>query len=191
MNDTLPNDRNLAQVADLADLLTRQEDEVAQATQVLADRLAAYKITAEKLLPEAMLATGLIEFTLSNGKQVRVDSRFTGSKLSDPQALAWLEDRGAGDLIKSTVKVELPAAMVHVARELIALLRDHPAANQFTSLTLDTAVHQSTIAAFVRELYEAGDLPDLDLLGVHQVVTARVGERRFRNLALTGFVKKE
>lgn len=189
--DDTPRDSDLAQVANLSDQLVQEEEAVAEATAVLAEKLAAYRLTAEKLLPEAMLATGLSEFTLTNGKKVHVDSRFVGSRLTDHEALTWLEENGAGHLIKATVKVELPAASVSVARELMDLLRSHHASNQFTSLTLDTAVHQSTIAAFAKELYEAGEMPDLEKLGVHRRVIARVGARRFRDLALTGLIRRD
>jgi hypothetical protein len=191
MTDT-PDDDQLARVAVLAPQLRRQEDEVARATELLQSALTAYRYTAETLLPEAMREVGLADFTLTNGSKVTIDRRFVGSKVTDPQALAWIEEQGASDLIKTAIHVDLPVAMVEEAREIMAMLEGHRSANQFSHLTLGTYVHQSTIAAFVKELYEAGvaDLP-LETLGVRQRVIARVGERQFKNKTLTSFLRKD
>jgi hypothetical protein len=134
---------------------------------------------------------GLSEFALANGSRVKIDTKFRGSKVTDPDALTWLRDNGASDLIKATITVELPVAMLQVADELFQLLQNHRASNQFTKLNLNTSVHQSTIAAFVKEQLEAGYLPPMEQLGVSQRVIARVGERRFRDQPLTGFIRKD
>ncbi len=191
MSDDAPRDQDLTQVADLANLLLLQEDQVAEATTLLQTNLEQYRYTAETLLPEAMDRVGLSEFTLSSGKKVKIDSRFRGTKVTDHEALTWLEENGGGNLIKATVKLELPASMLPIAREILHLLQAHRASNQFTSLSLDTSVHQSTIAAFVKEQFEAGYMPPMEQLGVSQKIVARVGDRRFRDQQLTGFIRKD
>lgn len=185
---TIPVDDELSRVASLAATLQHAENEVARATARLQDALNRYRYTAETLLPEAMRAVGLAEFTLANGAKVTIDRRFVGSKLTDPQALAWLEAQGAGDLIKTAIHVDLPVGMADEAREIMAMLESHRSANRFSHLTMSTYVHQSTIAAFAKELYEAGEDPPLETLGVRQRVTAQVGDRRPRSRTLTGFV---
>lgn len=185
-----PSDTEMRTVADLANLLRVRRAVVYQKTAELKQALADMRIIEEKELPEAMRAIGMSEFKLVDGEPVSIVEKLIGSQLTDDEGLAYVESHDGGSLIKTAVMVELDRGDLEAAREIIQELRQHRYANRFKSLSLSRYVHQSTIAAWVRELIADGvDVP-LEKLGVYRRTTALVGERYPKVVELKGLAAR-
>jgi hypothetical protein len=184
----LPDDRSRASCTALAERLRQQEARVADLTEDLRVALATLKDLAERELPEAMGAIGQSEFRLTDGTRVSLNHKLIGTKVTDPKALAWVEDHDGAPLINANVVVKLTAKDLDLARELQTFLRNHPRANSF-QVSLDLSVHQSSIGPFAREQNATAD--ELELLGVTRRTTAKVGAHSlYKPLELKGLERK-
>jgi hypothetical protein len=190
MNDIepapLPTDSELSRISTLAERYRREERAVIRLTAELQRALKALDDTASIDLPEAMRAAGVGSFELTDGTKVSVRNTYSAGKLSDPIGLDWVEKNGGASLIKTTVTLEMDRGDLDKAREVYEGLRQHPYANRFKVLTLEEHVHQSSIAAWAREMVEAGADPPLEKLRVRQVTFAMVGDKRPKKVELKG-----
>lgn len=185
-----PSDAEVASIATLAERYLAQQEEVIRATAVLRAALVAMRQTAEVDLPDAMRASGATRLDTLGHQPVKLETKISARMLTDPAGLAWVEGRGDGSLIKTVLSVSLDRGDLEVARELMAILKAHRAANRYKELKLETSVHQSTIAAYARELIEAGEDPPLDLLGCARRSYAVVGSHRPKSVELKGLVER-
>jgi len=186
----VPTDAELARVRRLAELQRSQTREVVRITRELVTALNLLRQTREVDLPEAMRDVGLSEVKLLDGTPVKVEDKLTGTKLTSPVGLGYVEENGGARLIKTAIVVELDRGDLAAAREVYQDLRSHKKANLFKRLELEEHVHQSTIAAFVRELIAKGKDVPLERLGVHRRVTAIVGARP-KSVELAGLTEEE
>jgi hypothetical protein len=187
VDEEKPRDEDLARCAALAEDLLAAEAEVDRATRALRDALNYYRGIAERDLPEAMAAVRHDDFTLTGHGKVRIDRRYVAGKLTDRDGLAWVAANGGEELIRSTIRVELPVAERAVAYELLAQLRRHPASNRFVKLVIEEGIHSSTIASFAKEAVRRGLNPPLERLGVARRVVARFVNRKLTPVELKGF----
>lgn len=185
-----PSDAEVASIATLAERYLAEQQAVIRATSALRVALAAMRQTAEVDLPDAMRAAGATRLDTLDHQPVKLETKVDGRKLVDPAGLAWVEERGDGSLIKTVLSVSLDRGDLEIARELMDLLKAHRAANRYKELKLETSVHQSTIAAYARELIEAGEDPPLDLLGCARRSYAVVGTSRPKSVELKGLVER-
>ena len=184
-----PTDSELARISMLAQRQREEEEEVIRCTAQLQEAQRRLRRTSDVDLPEAMRAVGVGSFTLTSGEPVKLITQYDGKKITDPEALDWIEEHGGASLIKTEVFVSMDRGQVEAARELVEVLRRHPLANQFKELRLETYVHNATAGAFARELAEGGTiLPDI--LGVNHRTYAQVGERRPKSVDLRGLSRR-
>ena len=76
------------------------------------------------------------------------------------QALDWLDNNQAGDLIKTEIFVFVPREKRELAKQAVTALHDlklHPEVKE--------NVHSATLSAWLREEVDKGHIPPLDLLG--------------------------
>lgn len=187
--DEEPTDADRSRVTHLALLQRKQEREVMRRTAALQEALNSLRQTREVDLPEAMRATGQSKFALLDGTPVKLEEKLTGTKLTNPVGLGYVEEQGGASLIKTAIFVEMDRGDVGEARDLLRELRGHRMANKFKRLELEEHVHQSTIASFCRELLAKGKDVPLERLGVNRRVTTIVGDRP-KSVELTGLVHK-
>ncbi len=185
-----PDNATLASASELARQQIAAEDAVARCEEELANAKRALATLRDELLPAAMSTIDREGFTLTGGYAVSVKEIFVCGQLDDAPgkpgdsdekrplderlaALRWLDDEGHGDLARRTVTVTLGTKSEEVAAELVALIRAHRLGNQ---LRIDQRrlVPWNTLAGFAKERTEAGDEPDLAMLGVTRLRRARI-----------------
>lgn len=182
-----PTDAERASVAAIATRQLELKAAVVAATRVLQEAIGRYWYTARVELPEAMRAIGMSDFRLLDGTRVRIDDQYVGTKLTDPEGLAYVDANGGSSAIKTLLTIEMDRGDVESARELVRELRQHRFANRFKTLVLEEYVHQSTSGPLAREFTERGLKPPLDKLGVTHLVHAVVGDKRPPTVELRGF----
>lgn len=149
-----PSDADLRSVRDLAAEMIEAERVVAAAEAALATAQAALQTLKETKLPDAMLACGMLAFTLATGQQVRLETIYVGSirDADRPAAYAWLRENGHADLLKRTLAVEFGMGednAAHVVRDKLAdAMRDVGCSPDVEDVT---TVHASTLKKFVRD----------------------------------------
>lgn len=182
-----PTDADLGSIADLARAQVAVEAEIAALEARLKEARARLTALSCEALPRAMAAVGLSDLRLASGQRVEVRERYQCGQLDDApdvddkrrplservEALSWLDEQGHGDIARRVITVSLGAKSEEIANDLLAMVRAHPAANQFL---VDTrrAVPWNTLAKFAREQLEGGYDPPLDLLGVSVQTQAKI-----------------
>lgn len=121
------------------------------------------KTLSESTIPEAMMAIGMEEFTLSTGEKVSVKKFYSASISQDnlDPALGWLRTNGHGDIIKNEVNVQFGKGDDDTAALTMKLLREkglYPEQKTF--------VHPQTLKSFVKENMESGTSFPQELFGV-------------------------
>lgn len=187
-----PSEGKTDRVVALAERLRTEERAVITATKALQNALNAYNRTAEVELPDAMRDAGVSEWPLRllDGKPVKLESKLRCGKLTSDEGLDYVEANGGEAVVKTYIEIELGKGDLPAARELLRELQHHRLANQFHKLVLDRHVHPQTLGAWVREKIEQGEMPDLDVLGVHRWVRAVLGVRKPKEVSLTGMAER-
>ena len=131
---------------------------------------AARKLKLETdLIPSLMASAGGIDkFTLDNGTSITIKDELYASitQARQPEAFAWLEAHGHGDVIKDELKVALGKGEQASNRAYVLM-------STLEEMGIDDysrkrAVHPGTLAALIREqLGEGVDVPK-ETFGVHQ-----------------------
>jgi hypothetical protein len=165
-DEEIPEDDALASIAALAEEQVELEEDIATAEAALKSLNAAYRDIAESKLPQAMAEVGLREFTLENGKKVKVTddwkASITGKKKST--VVEWLRENGHDDIIKTTVITEFNKGEDDKAVALVESLTE----NGYISRD-DVSVNTGTFKSLCKELVAEGvDLP-LGELGIYIV----------------------
>lgn len=182
-----PRDEDRIRIVKITQRLIEAENEVDRCTRALREALETYRTLAERELPEAITATGLDEYKLEGGNRVSVKRRYFGSKLTNPEGLAWVTKNGGEALIRAAIRIELPVAERNVAQQIFTMLKHHPAANRFVKLELEESVNPMTLSAFVREAVEQNLNPPLEKLGVVRRVLTRIAGNKLIPVELKGF----
>lgn len=116
-------------------------------------------------IPDMMdeLAMDAVTF---RGWKVTINDFVSGSLPKDPEAnqraIRWLEDEGAGGLIKADLVVSFGKSQHNEALDLAGRLESEGLAPKVNS-----GVHAQTLHAFARERIRNGEPLDLDLLGLY------------------------
>ena len=187
--DASSND--LKQVAAFALRLQEAERELAEKTENLRVAYDAYKTLAEVELPALMTTCGIKDYTLTNGTKVKVEQRYIGSKITDPDALKWIKENDGEAIIKNTITIELPVNETQAAKSLFEAIRNHPAANKFSRFVLEQSVNHMTIASFVKECVARQLNPPLERLGVIRRVAAKLSNSPYRSVEIKGLEERK
>lgn len=161
----------LAELTRLAEAQAAAEAEVARLEAELTKARETARDYAERQVPELMDRIGMEEFKTASGLKIKVDETIRASitAANGPAAFAWLREHNHAALIKREVKVAFGKGEDEKADSLIKDLEDRGLIAEEK-----TAVHPSTLAAFVREnLREGREIP-LDLLGVHRQRVSKI-----------------
>lgn len=132
-----------------------------------------------KSLPDMLAAAKTTSHTTDAGVKVEIKDFINASlpKEEDKRskALAWLNENGAGDIIKTQIEVSLGKGEHNIAGAVVAELEKLGVA-----FTKDEGVHPQTLAAFIRERLKAGQDVDLETLGAfagrHAKITLPKGD---------------
>tara|TARA_R110000751_G_scaffold287886_1_gene392803 strand:- start:62 stop:628 length:567 start_codon:yes stop_codon:yes gene_type:complete len=122
---------------------------------------------SEISIPEAMQAAHCDEYKCSEehgGARIKITDFITARvKKDDDEALDWLRENGAGQLIKNTVSVDFD---LNEDSEAQGLIEDLQQRNM--NCKQKQGVHSGTLSAWVREEFMNGRSVNLDLLNVYQ-----------------------
>lgn len=103
----------------MEDWIERQEERLKEGKKKLA------KITSEEL-PEAMRAAGVKEFTLSNGAELKLDTKIRANitKANEVDAYGWLRENGGADIIRQKFDLSFGANEDAQAEDFAAKLEE-------------------------------------------------------------------
>ena len=166
--DVVVDDEKVKGVSELALLQLRLEDDIVKAEEGVKRLKSRLRNVAESLLPAAMTEAGVSTLTLSNGSVLK-RSPFYSAHISEERsakAFAWLREHGFSDIIKNQLAVDIRAGQDSVAGSI-----EHELQELGLSYTRKDGIHASTLKAFIKEQYEAGNPPPAEIFGTF------VGER--------------
>lgn len=155
--------------------LARRQMELEEQLQELTEKQSQIKKELIRVsqvdLPEAMDEVGMAQLRLANGFEVDIHEGVDAniSKANAPEAYAWLEEHGFGDIIKREVKANLGRDNQPASEALKEFL-------QGAGVPFDEkhSVHPQTLKRFAREQLEKGvDIPE-DLFGIYNYRKAKI-----------------
>ena len=114
-------------------------------------------MVSEQELPDAMQEVGLTEITLSTGEKISVKEFYNAhiSKANQAVAYKWLVDNGHESLIKNDVLLKFDRGEAEKVDQTVSALKARGLAPEVRQ-----SVHHSSLKAFVKEQFTAGnDIP--------------------------------
>jgi hypothetical protein len=182
---SIPDDRSLKTVSELANTLVAKKAEVVAAEKALATLKADVADIEERQLPELMTSVGLAEFKLPDGSYISVGQEYypnlPGVNSEDPAQLErresifrWMRSNQHGDLIKREIALTFGRGEDDKATRVTNGLAK--AGIPYRDLE---QVHPQTLKAFVREqctkpVVEGTPPFPRELFGVHVKTVASV-----------------
>jgi hypothetical protein len=145
---------NVLRAVALAELMLKQEADVAAAEVALAEAKAKHRRTEQEDLPELMQELGLLEFKLLDGTKIIFDPDVQcGIKVENraPAAL-WLIEHGFGGIIKTQLTIGFGRGEREKALEAAEKIE----AQTGFACGFEETVHPSTLKSFVKEQREKG-----------------------------------
>tara|TARA_R100000234_G_scaffold38986_1_gene23106 strand:- start:2602 stop:3177 length:576 start_codon:yes stop_codon:yes gene_type:complete len=154
------NDVSDGELSIVSALANKQLELAAQVAQLEADLKAKkeeLRLTSEQELPDAMQQVGLTEITLSTGEKISVKEFYNAhiSKANQPIAYAWLIKNGHAGLIKNDILLKFDRGEDEKVEQTVSALQARGLTPQVRQ-----SVHHSSLKAFVKEQFTAGnDIP--------------------------------
>lgn len=155
--------KTLERLVKLGNLQVAIEAEIADLEARLKDRNKDLKKVSEEDLPDLMMELGMMEFKLTSGKTVKVKQDFY-AKIPEArftEAVAWLDGRGFGGIVKATVTAPFGMSERDKALELVDNLKHHGVA-----VEMKQGIHPSTLKSFIKERLEKEERIPFDLFGI-------------------------
>lgn len=169
--DDTPSEDALGQLNALAEAQVAAESEVTRLEAALAHAQQRVKDYAERIIPELMAKVGMATFETTTGLKVSVDEiiRAAPPKSRREAAWAWLRANGYAGMIRRKVMAEFGRGEDETAQQLADYLGKH-----YTFVSDETAVHPSTLSAFVRDALKRGVEIPLETFGVHRQTVTKI-----------------
>lgn len=146
----------------LATRLDECERDIAVLEHHLKDAKEKKRQIAEVELPEIMNTIGMQDFTLADGKKVKLTVFYDAKIKNQTEAFAYLESVGDESIIKDTVTLNFERGDHDRADAIVEQLAD-----QGVALKRKEDVHPSTLKAYVKEKIEAGANIPMEAFGVY------------------------
>lgn len=160
-SEALPPVERVKQLSSLAQQQLTLEQEMDALEKQMDELKAKYRTVTESEIPDCMNSLGIKEIRLENGFILSVKPYYSG-KVDTPEAFAWLESNGHGDLIRGEVKMSYPKETDPAA---IQAIRDFIKSQGFVSDN-KISVHHATLSSWLREMIEGGEQIDREVLKV-------------------------
>jgi hypothetical protein len=167
----LTGEGDLKVISALANQQMMLEAQLEAAKIYLAELQEAHRDIAQNVLPEAMAACGIKEFTLSDGSKVTVRDDVSTSLKADNKdgALDWLEANGHDSIIKHEVTCSFDRGENSNAEAALELLQTAG----FTP-TDKQAVNHQTLQAWGRRMAEEGIRPPEEFFHSFDIHIAKI-----------------
>jgi|TARA_R110000787_G_scaffold196152_3_gene307428 hypothetical protein len=158
----LTNNSALGEIAILAEKQLSLEDTIEGLEAELKEKKRLLEEVATKLLPDAMTAIGIEDFTMTSGAKLAIKSFYSASISADnkEKAHTWLRNHQFGSLIKNQFGVDFGQGEGDKADKFRGTLLKNK-----SHFSEKEGVHASTLKAFVKEQIEGGSKVPLELFG--------------------------
>lgn len=163
--DVAPDDDELMSISALAEQQLTLETEVDQIEDVLKVKKAELRRIQENVLPDAMMAANVRDFTLGNGAKITIkeDISISVPKKRMDEITGWLRDEGHEAMIKNEILVAFPPGTDNMVGEV----RGKAEELGLTTLAI-TTVHSATLKAMIKRAREDGKLnKELEFFGAY------------------------
>jgi hypothetical protein len=151
------SDGELSIVSTLANKQLTLATEVKQLEVDLKAKKEELRLTSEQELPDAMQAAGLTQIVLSTGEKISINEFYNAhiSKANQEVAYQWLIKNGHAGLIKNEVLLKFDRGEDEKVEQTVSALQARG-----LSPNVRQSVHHSSLKAFVKEQFTAGnDIP--------------------------------
>ena len=151
------SDGELSIVSTLANKQLKLATEVKQLEVDLKAKKEELRLTSEQELPDAMQAAGLTQIVLSTGEKISINEFYNAhiSKANQEVAYQWLIKNGHAGLIKNEVLLKFDRGEDEKVAQTVSALQARG-----LSPNVRQSVHHSSLKAFVKEQFTAGnDIP--------------------------------
>lgn len=162
--------------------LAGESVELERAVELAEEQLKSLKQQLNELkskrLPDLMAESGFSEMKLPDGTKISITEFVSGSlpkgEIEREQAIRWLTEHGAADIIKTEVKTSFGRNEHNQAIHIAEGLRE-----QGLQVYMESGVHSATLQSFARERLRSGEEIPLDMLGLYsgQVAKIKLGKR--------------
>jgi len=147
------SDGELSIVSNLANKQLKLATELKQLEVDLKAKKEELRLTSEQELPDAMQAAGLTQIVLSTGEKISINAHI--SKANQEVAYQWLIKNGHAGLIKNEVLLKFDRGEDEKVAQTVSALQARG-----LSPNVRQSVHHSSLKAFVKEQFTAGnDIP--------------------------------
>ena len=151
------SDGELSIVSNLANKQLKLATELKQLEVDLKAKKEELRLTSEQELPDAMQAAGLTQIVLSTGEKISINEFYNAhiSKANQEIAYQWLIKNGHAGLIKNEVLLKFDRGEDEKVAQTVSALQARG-----LSPNVRQSVHHSSLKAFVKEQFTAGnDIP--------------------------------
>ena len=151
------SDGELSIVSNLANKQLKLATELKQLEVDLKAKKEELRLTSEQELPDAMQAAGLTQIVLSTGEKISINEFYNAhiSKANQEIAYQWLIKNGHAGLIKNEVLLKFDRGEDEKVEQTVSALQARG-----LSPNVRQSVHHSSLKAFVKEQFTAGnDIP--------------------------------
>lgn len=175
-----PSADDLLTISDLANKQLRLIDAIAEQEEILCGLKDQLSRVRDFELPQAIEATGLKEFELTNGSKVSIKEEIYAAITEENReaAFGWLEKTSNDGIIKNQINCPFGKGQDEDAQQLMLML-----AEKGFSFTNSRMVHPQTLRAFIKkELEDGGQIP-LEVFSVHikKVATIKQSKEARKN----------
>ena len=146
----------------LSGQLDEMDSDVAALEVALKEAKQVRKTMAEVTLPEIMNSIGMADFTMNDGKKVKLTTFYDAKIKNKLQAFSYLESVGDQSIIKDTVTLNFERGDHEQANTIVDELT-----TQGVALKRKEDVHPSTLKAYVKEKLESGANIPMEAFGVY------------------------
>lgn len=164
-------ENSLAMLNSYAEQQLAAEQAVAEAQKVLDTAERKLKDLSGRIIPEALEELGITTFKTTDGLTIEVKEKIIAglSEKNRVEGIKWLEDNGLGKLVKRKIIIMAPKGQPDLADALVGNA-------QKDGLEVDDEenVHNTSLAAAIREKLEDGEDVPLDLMGVVRLRFSKV-----------------
>lgn len=192
---SVPTDKDSARLRSLALELVEVDRKVAKLESDLSDAKLLRKDISMDRLPDLMKEIGQDKIGLPEAKCDLVLEAYYHASISkdwsdeDREAsFDYLEELGAGDLVKTVLVMQFGRNEIDRARAIVALIRQAATfmedagigAGEIPAPVIDLSVHWGTLTSFVREQVENGEVLDLTKLGATVGSIVKIKKRKVK-----------
>lgn len=158
-------DGELLSISKLAMLQLALEAKVDACEEALKQAKSDLRRVQEGQLPEAMLKARQTEFTLDDGRKVKLDRGISISvpKKRLPEICDWLVDQNRPDMISDTATIDFGKSNDNQVKALKAFADDAG-----LTAVLTRSVNSGSLKSLLKKMQEAGELDkDLEFFGAY------------------------